>query len=492
MSVGERIRRARAGAGILLLLCLAASLAAAPAAAQGGASGEEEDDWGGAINLGQDTGDDAGDDWGGGLGIDVEEDAGDAGGPRRSFWSLDGFLRLDTAYAYQQQEPVGDGPDYRGLSKLRGTVQLELNLDFGHRWSALISGQASHDAAYGLKERDRFTDEVLDRYEQEAEFRETYVRGTLLDDLDLKVGRQIVVWGYADQLRVVDVLNPLDNREPGLVDIEDLRLPLTMTRVSYYLGDWSLNAVAVHEIRFNKDPVYNSEFFPFSQPLPEEEIPPDGGENTEYGLWAQAVLSGWDIAFYWARIFDDTPHVEVELEGFVPKPRLVHSRLTMLGSAVRVALGNWLIKGEVARIDGLEFAALPDETRSRWDVLGGLEYSGIRDTTITLEALNRHIVDFDDVLEGGYDNALENVNQYALSYRGDFLNQTLHAVAVWLAFGETGNRGTVQRYSLTYDVIDALAVTGGVLVFQSGDKANFLLDHGQDSDRVFADVKYSF
>ena len=49
-----------------------------------------------------------------------------------------------------------------------------------------------------------------------------------------KLGRQIVNWGRSDTVRVLDVINPLDNREPGLVDIEDLRLPVTMARVDYF------------------------------------------------------------------------------------------------------------------------------------------------------------------------------------------------------------------------------------------------------------------
>ena len=63
-----------------------------------------------------------------------------------------------------------------------------------------------------------------------------------------------MVWGKSDNLRVTDVLNPLDNREPGLVDIEDLRLPTTMTKLDLYLGDWNLSGMVVHEVRFNKAP----------------------------------------------------------------------------------------------------------------------------------------------------------------------------------------------------------------------------------------------
>ena len=36
-----------------------------------------------------------------------------------------------------------------------------------------------------------------------------------------------------DNLRVTDVLNPMDLRVPGLTDIDDLRLPVTMIKLDY-------------------------------------------------------------------------------------------------------------------------------------------------------------------------------------------------------------------------------------------------------------------
>lgn len=109
---------------------------------------------------------------------------------------------------------------------------------------------------------------VLNDYESDTEFREIFIRGKINPRLDLKVGRQIVVWGKSDNFRVVDVLNPPDLREPGLVDIENLRLPSCKSRLDYYQGDWSLSGLAIHEIRFDKLPPYGSDFYPFPVKLP--------------------------------------------------------------------------------------------------------------------------------------------------------------------------------------------------------------------------------
>lgn len=65
-------------------------------------------------------------------------------------------------------------------------------------------------------------------------------RQVLLDGkvkkVDLKLGLQQVVWGQADGLRVLDVINPLDYREFILEDFLDSRRPLWLARADVPLG----------------------------------------------------------------------------------------------------------------------------------------------------------------------------------------------------------------------------------------------------------------
>lgn len=403
------------------------------------------------------------------------------------FCDLSGSLSLGLSYSFAHDAPKPGETDYRGLSGLRPDFHFNLDLAVSKNWKALISGRAFYDFTYEINGRDKFTDEVLDEYEKEAEFGEVYLQGSLLTSLDLKMGRQIVVWGKSDNIRVVDILNPLDNREPGLVDIEDLRLPVTMTRLDYYLGKWNLTAIAVHEIRFNKNPVFGSEFFPFESPLPEEKKPTNSLDNTEYALAVNGIFRGWDISFYGARFFDDQPHIESVSPAHLERR---HSRLTMVGTAVNVALGNWLLKSEATCFDGLEFFAVPGEKKSRFDVLAGVEYSGFTDTTVSLEAVNRHLNDFDSTLKTPPDSAQEDEFQTVLRYSGDFLHDTLHLVMLASTFGVTGDDGALQRFSVEYNVTDAFSIKLGLVTYQSGDKVQFR--NIGDNDRLFFEANYSF
>ncbi|MDH5753524.1 MAG: hypothetical protein OEZ59_14030, partial [Deltaproteobacteria bacterium] len=395
-----------------------------------------------------------------------------------------GFLRLDSAYNIARPAPAPGAPDYRGLNKLRLALQLELGLKLGRDWDVFVSGQAFHDAAYALKGREDYTPATLKRYESEAELREGFLRGTLTSWMDIKLGRQIAVWGKADAIRVVDVLNPVDFREPGLTDLEDIRIPLSMSRLDFYLGNWSLGAVAVHEVRFDKQPAFGSEFYPLPIPLPREEIPAGGGANTEYGVSLAGLFSGWDMAFYWAQVFND--------EARFDAGKLVHDRLTMRGLGFSASADSWLFKGELARFDGLRFFGFPGEEFAQVKGVLGVEYAGFRDTTLSLEAGGRHLKDYREVMAGPPWNLAETVVQYVAFYNGSFLREKLKLIGQWNYFGHSAEQGSLHRYGLTYELAPALNLGGGLVLYQAGNGENALLAGVQDNDRLYMDLKWSF
>jgi len=57
-------------------------------------------------------------------------------------------------------------------------------------------------------------------------------------------------------------------------------------------------------------------------------------------------------------------------------------------------------------------------------------------------------------------------------------------------FGVTGGDGSLQRFSMEYDVTDDFSVMVGLVTYQSGDKAQFR--NIGDNDRFFLEARYSF
>ena len=413
-----------------------------------------------------------------------------------SWSSLYGSTGLNLSYSYVKELPADKTEaDWSGLTKVQPFFYLTWDAKLGENWKTRISGKAFYDFAYGMKERKNFSKEVLNDLEQEAEPREVYMEGSPFKSLDIKIGHQIVAWGVANSLRVVDVLNPTDNREFGMTDLEDIRLPIAMTKIDLYVDDFKIEAVAVHKIKFNKTAPFGSDFNP--SPLKIKEVVPESSaENTECGLAVIGKFSGWDASLNWAQYFDDSAHYKITSVNIVPGVGAVpvleqrHSRLTMAGATLSVPAGNFLWKAEAAKLQGMEFALVTDKTFSRTDILFGGEYSGWNDTSVSIELGLQHLNDFDTHLEASPDSELEDRFATSISFMQDYLNQTLHLNLAGMMIGERGGDGGINRASLEYDVVDAFSVTGGLMLYQPGESAYF--QSLNENDRLFFEARYSF
>jgi hypothetical protein len=376
-----------------------------------------------------------------------------------------------------------DKGDYRGISHLRTGLDLDMDVEPDQPWQIHAGIRAFYDPIFSLKDRADFTQEYLDQNEADLELHEAFILATPLDSVDVKVGRQIVAWGTSEALRVVDVLNPMDRREPGQTDIEDLRLPVFMTRADYFPDTtWSLSAVVVNETRFDKDPEYGSDYFPGNHPLPEDTLDSFDLDNQEFAFSATGRFTGWDVSLHSAWVLDDTPYFcDGERE---------HARITMFGATTQFTFGNWLVKAESAVLSGLRYTVAPDMHFTRVDMLGGLEYSGFEETTLTLELLNRHIVGYDNILENGSNNTRQDEPAVSMRAAKDMYNDTLHLLGVMTLHRPFDDGGGMGRLEASYDVDDAWTVRSGYAYYLGGSVP--YMEAIESNDRIFGEITYSF
>jgi hypothetical protein len=399
---------------------------------------------------------------------------------------LQGSLSLQAAVGFAHKAPPKNTPDYRGLSMLRTRGELIGDITFD-TWQARVGTRGFYDAAYSLDDRSDYTHKMLNAYEQELEITEAWIQTALGDHLDFKTGRQIVVWGKSDNIRITDILNPLDGRQPGMLDIRDLRLPVAMSKLDFYTGNWNISTLVIHEPRFNKTPVYNGEFYPVNAPAPPEDEPSMSLGNQQFAAAINGVFSGWDLSIYSAYVFDNQAHVDAtEKSGPVRR----YSRIKMGGVSGDIALGNWLFKTEAALLHGLNFYAVPGKNYSRFDFLMAMEYSGFTEMSISIELANRHLLNFDTRLEELPDGQMKNLFQSALRVNRDFMHDTLHLTMLLSAYGVSGEDGAFERYQVEYDVRDNVMVKGGLVFYQSGDVVAF--QNIGDNDRLFFELEYRF
>ena len=318
-------------------------------------------------------------------------------------------------------------------------------------------------------------------YKSEIELNELNIELEILPNLDFKIGRQVVVWGKSDSIRITDILNPLDNRKPGLVDIKNLRLGRTMSKLDYYVDNLNYSIIALHENRFSKNPKSGSDF---KSAIDLNEIHPDDSfENTGIAISLTGAFVGYDIGVYFANTYIDKPYL-------LPGVLQYDNKSNMFGISFNLVDNGFLFKTEVAHFDNIKY----NETgggKPRTDVLLGVEYNGISDGLISYEIALRKIHDYEAVMYSQNNSyVIESQYQQALRFIQSYFNQTLNFTSALSVFGNQAQDGGSIRVELDYALDDELTISGGVIDYLAGD--NPAINAFKDNDRIFAKITHSF
>lgn len=388
-------------------------------------------------------------------------------------------ISVYSSYGINNDAPVFDGADWQGFNSLRTKISQDIKYKPSNKFEVFASGFLSRDSIFDLKGRDDYNNSLLSDRETEAEFTSSYILFTPFENMDIKAGRQIVVWGKSDNIRVTDVLNPMDKREPGLTDIEDLRLPRAMTKIDFYKDRFNLSLIAVHENREDKIPKYNSGFYALPFLINNEKVH-DGGSETEFALALNGVFSGWDLSLYAARIHDN--------EGYLKSGVLKHDFIEMTGFSFNMAFGSWLLKSEGALFFNKKYSLVKDE-KIRGDILLGTEFSGFDNTTISFEIVNRHIFDYEDEISD-YSDKLEDEIEKVIRVNRTFFNERLDLTWLSYFYRAWADGGGVSRVEASWEQTDRLTLRFGSGFYNGGSIEKF--EKIKSNDRIFAELKYVF
>lgn len=398
---------------------------------------------------------------------------------RPAWYRLSGELGVLSTYNFKAQDS-----NFKGVSSAQLFGGLTADFKFSDNLKARVSLRGFYDFIYALEGRKNYTDELIKSKESELELSENYIAATFLKNIDLKIGRQIITWGVADSIRVVDLLNPIDNRTPGIVDIKDQKLPLLSTKLDYYYNDLNLSFIAIHELRFNKMPAYGSDFYSWQMNL-EDEYSSDLFKSNEVALAMTGTLGNVDLGLYLTSVYDDTPYLTTTNNTQILK----HQRIWMAGLSSVATFGHWLIKNELAFLHNLRLGSNPEKF-NRIDILLGVEYQGIKETIIAFEIVNRHLSSFNKQLEAPPSYLKKDEVQEVLRISRDFLHDRLTLTLMTSLFGLLGERGSFFRLSTEYDLSDAINLSGGIIFYNSGNHPLFKTIG--DNDRIFFNMSYQF
>ena len=399
-------------------------------------------------------------------------------------------LSFATAYNYAHEAPKQQQSDYRGVSRIKTKINTSLDSKWSSKWQSKLEVSSFYDLLYDLENK-HYNKDITDTYRSELEIKEAYLQGSLSKKIDLKIGRQIVIWGKSDSIRLNDIINPLDNRELGMTDIEDLRLPVFMTKLDYYLGAWNISAMIIHESRTQKEAGIGSDYFPSDifplrngATFPEDTTPESNIDNTQFALAFNGVFTGWDFSFYTAKVLDSKWHFEDD------KKVRTYAPIKMFGIANTIVVSSWLLKSEISYVKNLKYNSTTDE-KNRFDILIGLEYNGIKNLNSSIEIANRHLFDYETKMQKKPDLSYENEQQIATRVSYTFNHEKgMISFLNTLFTAKNKINGGFARLWLNYDLSDNIEYNVGIIDYIGGEK--LFLNAISNNDKLFADISYHF
>ncbi len=309
----------------------------------------------------------------------AEEGGAEASGRRERVLanlSVNGYLRNETAFRLNRPA---------SLVKVLNIVNLEPRYTFGPRAQLTARLRGFYDAAYDLVDIDTLSprkgpESVLtgqltpEQVEQtrinnirDVEIRRDGVelREFYLDlhfrMLDVRAGRQIVRWGVVEGARVTDEINPLDFQEFILREVNDRYIPLWMVKNDLYLGDTTIEALWIPDLRTHEPAAKESEWEQFRF-LPGMIRPAITVRNSEWAVRVSRLFGGWDLSGSYFSTWDDFPVAFRTVEGqglFGRAPDTTFSprvgRLDIVGATLSKSLGRVILNAEAAWVEGKFF-----------------------------------------------------------------------------------------------------------------------------------------
>lgn len=410
--------------------------------------------------------------------------------PKAPTVRIGGFL--DGVAAYTYHEPVH-------WSRAVARLQLVAQGQFGEgvKWKA--SGRLDVDPVYFSS--DFYPDRV--EHDQRIDFfyRENYVDFSA-GDWDFRLGAQNIVWGEVIGLFFADVVSARDMREFLLPDFDIIRIPQWAARAEYTAHDSHVEFIWIPAPAFDRIGKPGSEFYPVPLPSPlpdaigslfrDPERPRRTLGNSNAGVRANTLLSGWDLSAFYYRSFSTSPTFyripgDSPTQPFVFQPR--YDRIWQAGGTVGKDLGAALLRGEMVYTHGQNFsvadlAASPSEvSRQTLDWIASVEWAFASDTRLNVQVFQRHYF-------GGSADALAIPNDGVGGsiYASTKLTGTVEPQLLWVRNFRDG--GGLVRPRIKWSAARNLTLTFGVDVFTG--PANSYFGRYNNRDRVYTEARFDF
>jgi hypothetical protein len=403
-----------------------------------------------------------------------------------------------------------------------------------------------YDSVYQLENRydqdpqwESKTNQKLKYPEKLQWLRECYA-DVLTDRLDLRLGKQQVVWGTADGVRILDIVNPLDYREWTLKDYIDTRIPLWMINAEgQILANGHLQLLLIPDYQANYYPPSGAPFTLRTVRIGAEGMqaltaarvttatidqkPAYKLENTKIGLRWRNIIEGhaFEYTLNYLNTYSFASSAYTNLQGaFIPRVGWVPTAFTLTRRAEHINVfggsfsktitegimipglaKGWTLRGELAYIAGdamnygtdASIAGTVDTDQINYML--GFDKSFFTNWQFSFQFIQMWAKAREEynkarytLLNGATRGPLDKVEtMLTLMVATDFLHEKLKP-QILILYGDDNDWRISPKVS--YEISDQWLATAGVHVFEG--KEQHLSGQFDKNDQVFFELKYSF
>ena len=403
---------------------------------------------------------------------------------------IGGFLAGLAAYTY-------DNPTHWSRTVARLQLVGQGELADGVKWK--LSGRVDFDPLYlnsGFYPGAVKSDQRLEFF-----YRENYVDFSA-GDWDFRLGAQQIIWGEVIGLFFADVVSARDMREFLLPSFDVIRIPQWAARAEYSVGEAHAEFVWIPVPAFDRIGKPGSEFYPVPLPAPlppgletsfrDPQRPDRSLQNSNYGVRANTLVAGWDVAAFYYRSFSTSPTfyrlgdgTSDDLPVFQPR----YDRIWQTGATFGKDFGDFVLRGEAVYTHGQNFsvedATAPEGVAGRQtvDYIVGIEWSLPRDTRINVQGFQRHL--FGDV---GPTPTTANAGFGASLFLSTKLTSTLEPQLLWIR--NFKDNGALIRPRVNWNAAPNVVLAIGADIFSGPTQSVF--GRFSNRDRLYGEIRFDF
>ena len=383
----------------------------------------------------------------------------------------------------------------RGVGRLTLAAQGE----FAENVKWKVGGRLDGDIVYATS--DFYLDPVKRNQRTSAIWGENYL-DISAGSWDFRLGAQQIVWGEVVGLFFADVVSARDMRDFLLPTFDVIRIPQWAARAEYFAGDSHVEFIWIPVPTFDRIGKPGADFYPAPLPSPtpstvaalflDPQRPDRTLSNSNYGVRANTLVSGWDLAAFYYRSFSTQPTFYRLPTGTPGQPFVfqpLYDRIWQAGGTVSKDLGDMVLRGEAVYASGQGYAvtnlAVPQGVvqRSTLDYILSVEFPLPGDTRVNIQGFQRTYYN-----GGGGGLAIKSDGFGASIFLSTKLSATFEPQILWIQ--NFNDAGGLIRPRLNWYAAKNATVGFGVDIFTGPVDGYF--GRYNNRDRVYSELRYDF